>query len=304
MSDVSVDLLRKLTIFSRIVEAGSISAAARSLRLSAPIVSRALAALEEELETSLLLRTTRSALLTEAGRELYERSLRILREVEDARAAVRGVRTARGRLTVSTPVTLGLSRISPIVPALLAQHPELRIDLRLEEDAIDLVGEGVDVAIRVGLVPPDSAALIATPLYVTPRLLVAAPSYLQQHGEPRTPDELRAHAALVVLPLQGAPRPWVFLDGGREVHVAVDGPFRSTTPLALRDAAVQGLGITLLPLWLVQEPLARGDLCPVMSDYPARGLEVYALYRTELRSDPRVQAFMTHLRGTLQTAPE
>nr|WP_276602834.1 LysR family transcriptional regulator [Nannocystis pusilla] len=203
-----MDLLSQMATFVRIVEGGSLSAAARRLRLSTPAISRQLRALEEELGATLVLRTTRRLTVTEVGRAYYERCVQILREVEEAQTAARRSDAVEGRLVVAASVTFGGLRVAPTLPALFAAHPRLRVDLRLEDRLTDLVGDGVDVAIRATtLLPQASDALIAVPLSTVPRVAVAAPSYLRRRGEPKEPAALARHDALVQVYGSGRPRP-------------------------------------------------------------------------------------------------
>ncbi len=292
-----MDLLSQMTTFVRVVESGSLSAAARSLRLSLPAVSRQLSALEDELGAPLLLRTTRRLTVTDAGRQYYTRCLRILRDVEEARSAVRSSREVEGRLTVTAPVTFGLTHVTPHLPALLARHPGLSVDLTLEDRVTDIVGDGVDVALRAGIAPPDSTSFMAHPLMTYRRLAVAAPRYLKRRGEPKEPSALARHEALAHLPGAGSSGTWHFQREGQEVAVEVKGPLRMSAPLALLDAAVEGLGVALLPDWLVSEDLASGRLQALLPGWETPLLTLSTVHRTELRGAARVRAFIEHLRG-------
>jgi DNA-binding transcriptional LysR family regulator len=291
-----MDLLSQMETFVRVVESGSLSAAARGLRLSLPAVSRQLTALEEQLGAPLVLRTTRRLSVTPAGRQYYERCLRILREVEDAQASVREQRAVSGLLTVTAPVTVGLLLLGPHLPSLLAAHPGLRMDLRLEDRLIDLVEDGVDVALRAGVPPPDSTSFIAWPLKTFRRLVVASPRYLKKRGEPKAPEALAQHEVLIHQPGTGTGATWRLQRAGGEVSVSVAGALRISAPLGLRDAAVAGLGITSLPDWLVAEDLAAGRLKALLPGWETPPQSVFALHRAELRGAPRVRAFVEHLR--------
>ncbi|MFY0538871.1 LysR family transcriptional regulator [Nannocystis pusilla] len=296
-----MDLLSQMATFVRIVEGGSLSAAARRLRLSTPAISRQLRALEEELGATLVLRTTRRLTVTEVGRMYYERCVQILREVEEAQAGARRRDAVEGRLVVAASVTFGGLRVAPTLPALFAAHPRLRVDLRLEDRLTDLVGDGVDVAIRATtLLPQASDALIAVPLSTVPRVAVAAPSYLRRRGEPKEPAALARHDALVQVYGSGAPATrWRFSRPPREETVPVREVLACNVLAVLRDAAVAGLGVALLPDWLVAPELAAGKLRAILPQWTTAGASVAALYRVELRGTPRVRAFVEHLRGAL-----
>ncbi len=204
-------------------------------------------------------------MITEAGQRFYEQAVRLLRDVDEARRSVAATSDVSGTLTVSTSVSFGLGRVGPHLPALFARYPALDVLLRLEDHAIDLVAEGVDVAIRVGIDPPDSGALQARLIGAWPRLIVAAPSYLRARGIPSHPDDLPRHDAL----LQGASRTqtWRFWRGSREHRAEVRGPLRMNALQGLRDACIAGLGIAILPSWLVAEARARGDVTTVLDGF-------------------------------------
>jgi DNA-binding transcriptional LysR family regulator len=293
-----MDLLAQMKAFVRIVESGSLTAAARQLRVSAGSVSRQLSSLERTLGAPLLLRTTRRSTLTDAGRQYYERCRRVLHDIEDAQESVRADRTAAGTLIISAPVTFGLLRICPHLPAFHKRYPGISVDLRLEDRVVDIVSEGVDIAIRSGIDPPDSTSLVAQPLTTFERVLVASPDYLSRRGEPRTPEALTGHDLVFHL---GGQAGWRIARDGREVRV--DGPaaFRSNAMLALKNAALQGTGIAMLPEWLVRDDIRSGALRALFPAWSAAPVRVFLFHRIELRGALRVRAFIDHLR-TLVTS--
>jgi DNA-binding transcriptional LysR family regulator len=295
-----MDLLEHMAAFVRIVESGSLAAAARQLRLSPAAVSRRLSTLEASLGAPLILRTTRSFTVTEAGRHYYQRCLRVLREIDDAQRSVRAHEEVDGLLTVSAPVTFGLALVCPHVPALLAQHKKLRIDLRLEDRVVDLVSEAVDVAIRSGIDPPDSTSLVAQPLVTYGRVVAAAPAYLEMRGEPQDPESLSGHDLLVNAGGCGTRPVWQLLRDGRSVEIQVRASFRSNAPYALREAALNGSGVALLPEWLVRHDVERGALRVLLPDWSTAPVRAFTIHRTELRGASKVQAFVDHLRATLR----
>jgi DNA-binding transcriptional LysR family regulator len=298
-----MDVLTRMETFVRVVESGSLSAASRRMRMSLAAVSRQLAQLESELGATLIVRTTRRSAITESGRAFYERSVRILGEVEDARASVRSDREPAGLLVVSAPVSLALARIAPALPALLDAHPRLRVDLRLEDRVVDLLAEGVDVAIRAGVSAPDSASLVAHPLATFRRVLVASPRYLAKHGRPREPLALARHRALVHLPAFARPGAWTLRRGEESVSVRVDGPLRTNALLVLRDAALEGRGIALMTDFMVDDALADGRLERVLPEWEGPSADVQALHHVELRRSASVRALAVHLRATWARAP-
>jgi DNA-binding transcriptional LysR family regulator len=290
-----MDLLDKMATYVRVVEAGSLSAAAKQLRISAAAVSRQIATLEAELRVALLRRTTRRMTITPEGRGYYERCLRVLREVDDAQA-IGHAGAAEGLLSVSAPVTFGLACVVPRLSSLMAAHPSLRVDLRLEDRLIDLVLDGVDVAIRVGAGAPDSAEIVAHPLGAFHRVVVGAPAYLKRHGEPKTPEALAKHRALTYSSAT-PPDGWTLLRERREARVPMKVVFRSNAPAALRALAVDGVGLALLPAWFVGEEVARRALRVVLPGWQSEPVTIQALHRREHRAAPRVRAFIEHLRA-------
>lgn len=290
-----MDLFAQMTTFVKVVDAGKLSTAARALRMSLPAVSRQISALEEEVGGPLILRTTRTLTVTDGGRRYYEHCLRVLREVEAAQSSVRAGKTIAGLLTVTAAVTFGLSRVGPHLPSLLGAHPGLRVDLRLEDRLVDLVAEGVDIAIRGGAPLPDSPSLIARPLTSYPRVLVASPGYLRRRSEPRTHGDLAQHDAIIHLGASGIADRWRFTKDGSEFVVEVRGALRTNAVYVLREGALAGLGIALLPDWLVANDVAAGRLKLLLRSYSAQPTTVSAVHRTELRGEPRVKAFIDHL---------
>ena len=298
-----MDLLDHMTTFVRIVEAGSLSAAARGLRRSLPAVSRQLQALEAELGAPLLVRSTRRMSLTDAGRRWHAESVRWLREVDAVRAELRDPHEVRGSLVVSASVSLGLGLLVPRLPALAARHPELVVELRLEDRAVDIVAEGVDLAIRAGLAPPDSTAYVAHPLTTFPRVLVASPAYLAARGTPRTPEHLEPHAGLVQLSAAGTTVAWRLSRGEDTREVAVVERLRANTPIALVELARAGLGVALLPDWMVHPGLTTKQLVRVLPEWQGPPAAAWAVHRVEQRGSARIRAFIEALRTPRLDAP-
>jgi DNA-binding transcriptional LysR family regulator len=289
-----MDLLEKMSTYVRVVEAGSLSAAAKQLRISAAAVSRQIATLEDELRVPLLRRTTRSMSVTPAGRSYYERCVRVLREVDDAQAVGRTAAT-EGLLTVSAPVTFGLACVVPHLSSFMAANRGLRVDLRLEDRLVDLALEGVDVAVRVGSVLPDRTDMVAHELMSFRRVIVAAPAYLRRHGEPKTPESLAKHDALAY-PFADAMDTWTLAGREREARVRLNVVFRSNAPSALRALAIDGTGVAMLPAWFVEDEIERGELRVVLPAWESEPVIVRALHRREHRGAARVRAFVEHLR--------
>jgi DNA-binding transcriptional LysR family regulator len=285
-----------MATFVRIAEAGSISKAARSLGLSVAMTSRHLSWLEAELGAPLMRRTTRRITLTDAGQELLVRARGLLAGVEEARQAVRPGRGVVGRVVVSAPVSLGLARVAPLVPALLEKHPRLHVDLRLEDRAVDLLADGVDVAIRAGARPPDVASLVARRLGSYPRVVCASPAFVRKHKKLDSVADLGAVPCVV----RGAgPAEWVFETAHGAESVAVDGRLRTNSLLVVRSALLAGVGVAWLPLWLVADDLQAKRLVRVVDEAELPPIEVFALFHKQARGAAAIRAVLDELAGAL-----
>lgn len=293
-----MDLLDQMTTFVRVVEANSLSGAARNLRLSLPAVSRQLRALEEATGAVLLRRTTRRMALTDEGRIFYERAVKILRDVEETYALVSPSREVHGTLVVSAPITIALSLVLPYLPNLAAKHPRLTVDLRLEDRLVDFVRDGVDIAIRGGVAPPDSTAYVAHPIRRFERWMVASPSYLKKRGTPRKVDDLLHHACLLQTNLAGPVTSWPLVHDGRGDTVravTVSGPIHSNAPVALARLATDGVGIALVADWLVAEAVANGTLRRVLPEWRSEVVSTWAIFRVEQKRSPAIAALLQAL---------
>lgn len=286
-----MDTLQHMTTFVRIADAGSISKAAASLRLSVAMASRHLRALEEDLGVELIRRTTRALALTEAGTEFLVRSRSLLAGINEAREAVRPGRGVAGVVAISLPVSFGLAQVGPLFPELLAAHPRLKLDLRFEDRAIDLLGDGVDLAIRAGLRPPDSPFVIARKLATAERVLCASPAFLAKY-------RISSLAALARVPcvVQGPPPTRWSFDG---TTIEVDGRMRTTNVIALRDAVLAGLGVGRLPLWIVDEDLKKKRLVRVLEDAAMPIIEIYGMFHAGSKGSAAIRAVLDFLHDEL-----
>lgn len=291
-----MDVLARMATYVRVVESGTLSAAAKQLRLSSAAVSRQISGLEEELKVTLLTRTTRRMAITAAGRRYYERCLRILREVDEAQALGKQGELD-GLLKINAPVTFGLACVAPHLRGLLTRHPGIVVELQLEDRLVDITPEGFDVAIRVGLRPPLSTELIAQEIVTYGRQLVAAPEYLKKHGVPRRPEALTKHDAL--MSFQGAADTWILHQDELEARIRPRVVLRSNALHAIRDLAIDGAGVAMLPAWFVVEAIAARRLQVVLPDWRLRTVTAYAIYRREQRGAPRVKALIDHLSSAL-----
>lgn len=287
-----MDLLQQMATFVRVVDGKSLSSAARALGLSLPAVSRQLRALEQDLGAQLIVRSTRQLHVTDRGRRFYEHAQRVLREVQAARESASGSDQVSGRLVVSASLTYGALEVVPRIKRLTEQHPRLSIDLRLEDHLVDLVGEGVDIAIRAGSLPPDSTSYVAHPLADMRRILVASPAFQRRHGAVREPSDLSRRPCLVQVTLAGLPIPWKLERDGSACTIDVGGQLRVNAPLALRELALVGAGIAYIPDFVVASELVAGSLRRVLPAWSSSLLRAVAIHRVELRDSPRVRAFL------------
>lgn len=300
------DQLAAMAVFARVVEAGSFSGAGRQLGLSKSAVSKAVARLEDHLGTRLINRTTRKLSLTETGRAFYEGCRRMLNEAEAAERAVTHLTDApRGVLRVNAPMSFGIRHLSPGLGTFMAAYPELEVDLTLEDRRVDLVEEGYDLAIRIGVMPDSS--LVARRLGPNPRVICAAPDYLERRGVPRSPEALASHDCLLYHYQSSGdswrlrPRPGA---AGAETSVRVKGRLKVNNGDSLREAALAGLGIAHLPAFIVHEDLAAGRLVALLQDYDdvADG-GVFAVYPASRNLSPKVRVFIDFLADRFARRP-
>lgn len=290
-----MDHIGDITLFLRVLDLGSISAAARSLDLSVAVASQRLKRLESELGVRLLHRTTRRLHPTPEGMALAEQGRPL---VEDLEALAGGLRQAgtevAGTLRVTASASFGREYISPLLPEFLARHPKLTLRLDLNDQLRDLVSDGFDLAVRIGELGDSS--LVARRLAENRRVLCAAPAYLRRRGTPRTPQELAAHDCLLLVGRHGRQDVWRFGDGrGGEIVVRVRGRLESNYGEALHDASLAGLGIAMHSTWQVCEDLRRGRLVQLLADYPIAATGIHAVMPQRRLVPPRVRAFVDFL---------
>jgi DNA-binding transcriptional LysR family regulator len=301
-----MDKLSALRAFTEVAETGGFSRAARKLELATSSVTRSVDGLEESLGTVLLNRTTRQVTLSDAGTSYYVRAKKILDDVAEADASVtdRGTEPT-GPLRVSVPVEFGRQCISPHLGAFLAKYPKLELDLTLSDAISDLVSERFDLAIRLGTAAPN-AALVSRPLGSFSRFVVASHGYLTAFGTPREPCELTAHQCLR-FSYGSDQQVWTFCCGKSQIRVAVTGRLKTNNSEVLREAALNGSGIALLPSWLVLPSIQSGQLTKLFEDYEVNPNDsqslVTALYLPNHRGSKRVNAFIDLLLKTALPQP-
>ena len=286
--------LESMETFVRVVEAGSISAAAEHMGIAKSAVSRRISELEERLGVQLFRRTTRRLNLTDTGRSFHERCVNILADVAEAEQAVSHEHgTLRGRLRVALPLSFGLSQLGPAINAFLEAHPEVEFDLDFNDRQVDLLAEGFDLALRIGDL--EDSSLIARRLSSIRSCVCASPAYLQEAGMPRQPGDLARHACLTYS-LVPEPRVWRYTGAdGKTGSVRVSSRLQANNGDFLHRAALEGKGIALQPLFIVQPSLDAGLLVPLLTDYQWPATSAHALYPHTRHLSHRVRAFIDFL---------
>ncbi len=283
-----------IAVFVRVVELGSFTKAADTLEISKAAVSKYVNRLEQRLGARLMHRTTRRLTLTEAGQALYGRSSAALAELGEAENDVAQLTgKPRGTLRVTAPTYFGSTTLAPHLKEYRALYPEVALDLDLSDRLVDLVKERFDVAIRISAMHDSS--LVATRLAPCPTALVAAPSYLRRHGMPKTPADLASHEGLGYSIVR-TPNEWRFrAPKGRWLTVTVHSTIRCNNDFALKQFALDGLGIVFFPRFFVENELASGKLVQVLEDYPGPDLSINAVYETRRHLLPKVRSFLNFL---------
>jgi DNA-binding transcriptional LysR family regulator len=286
-----MDRMNEMPVFSHVVEAGSFSEAARRLTVSKSAVSKQVTALEQRLGAQLLHRTTRKLSLTETGRSFYERCAQIVREVEEAeRAAIQAQATPQGLLRVNAPMSFGQLALAPALSPFLSRHPDLRVELVLDDRRVDVIEGGFDVTMRIASRLSDSS-LIARRIASTRIVVCGTPDYLSQRGVPTAPDELAGHDCLVYAYHDR----WLFRGPAGTQLVGVTGRLLANNGDALREAALAGLGLVQLPSFIVGAELASGALRAVLEPFEDPGAAIWALYSPTRHLSGKVRAFVDFL---------
>ncbi|GGF04629.1 LysR family transcriptional regulator [Aliidongia dinghuensis] len=283
-------------VFAAAAEASSLAAAARRLGLSPMLATRRLAALERDLGIRLMHRTTRSVSLTAEGEAFLPYAQAIVESEAAARASLRSASAGvSGLLRVTVSASFGRRVVAPLVPRLLRQNPDLRIDLELTDSVVDIVASGADLAIRIGRLRDNS--LVARRLAPSPRLLCAAPSYLAERGTPKTIDDLARHECLVVTGMTH----WPFEVAGKERRVRVAGRFTASSLEGLRSACLGGGGITLLAAWNARDEIRDGKLVSLtLSDARPEEQTIWAVYPSSRLVLPKQRLFIATLEAALR----
>lgn len=299
-----MDKLLAMKNFVRVVEAGSFSVVAKEANTSQSAISKQVAALERDLGARLLTRTTRSLALTEEGARYFEQARRLVAEIAEAESGVRaGAQELTGWLRVATEGVFGRLKLMPLVQSFLAEHRAVRIDLRLNDAFVDLVEQGIDIAVRLGELTDSS--LVARRIGTAPRWLIAHRSYLRRLPKatkpPRTPADLTSHNCIVYteLPWRNA---WTLTAGpgaseplGTTKAVRVSGNLQTNSSEVIRASVLAGMGIGFSPTWLFEQELERGEVVHLLPDWEAAAIPIQLVSPAERRQSAKVKAFAEHV---------
>ncbi|WP_244423099.1 LysR family transcriptional regulator [Bradyrhizobium sp. ORS 375] len=290
-----------MAVFVAAVEEGSLVGAARRFGLSPSMAGKHVSAIEENLQARLLHRSTRTLNLTDVGKAYYARCRQILEAVEDAHAEAQEAQASvKGLLRIAAPTTFGAMHLGPVIASFLEAHPEVTIETMLSDRYIDLLSEGVDLTIRIGLL--QDSDLVARRLAPCRMVYCAAPSFLKRHGVPRTVEDLRRAPRLVFTDAVSR-GDWNLTDPDGQIH-AIDGPVRlaSNNMQALLSVAVTGAGVAYGPSFVFGQALASGRLVALLSDHETADLAVHAVYPTRRHTSLRLRRFVDHLSLQLGSA--
>jgi DNA-binding transcriptional LysR family regulator len=303
-NDSTMSLFEEMSVFLQVVDAGSFSNAARRLGVAKSLVSRRVSALETRLDANLFSRTTRQLSLTEIGQSYCARARRILEDVADAHDATRTLRSDLvGRLRVAAPMSFAHQHLSPVIAAFLKEHPRLDVDMDLNDRQVDLVDEGFDLAVRIGDLPDSS--LIARQLAPCRRVLCASPAYLESHGSPAVPGDLAARDHRFLMygnrPLA---EQWRFrVEGDWRVAHPRTQRLAANNGETLRDAAIEGLGLAILPTFIASVPIAAGQLQIVLASYDLPETSVYAMWAPGRQLSMKARALVDALGRRFEPTP-
>jgi DNA-binding transcriptional LysR family regulator len=292
-----VDRLHAMEIFVRVVDGGSLTAAARVTGVGQPAVSKTIAALEDQLGVVLLLRTARRMTPTDAGQHFYERARRILDEADEAWGAARGEGAAlSGRLRVCAPVTFARLNMLPHIHHFMAAHPDLKLDLVLDDRNVDLIAENIDVALRMGSLPDSS--LTARKIGSGERMVVASPDYLERCGTPISPAELASHDAITYAqPVMDDE--WRFRKGTAESSIRLEGRLMVTAAEGLREAILAGCGIGIVSRWMMGKELGSGTVVQLLPDWQLPPVDLWAVFPAGRLTSTRARVFIDWFSNSL-----
>jgi DNA-binding transcriptional LysR family regulator len=292
------DEVAELQLFVEIIKAGNLSAAARALNSSPAAMSRGLSALESRLGVRLVTRTSRSFELTAEGHLFYERCERIVADIAEAEAEASSQgKTVKGKLRIGAPMGIGRRLIAPLVARFVEKYPGIQVHLNLSDSGLDVIDDGLDIALRVGL-PPD-ASVIAKKILSTRRIVCASPAYLKIHGTPRRPEDLRQHDCIRLVRGRRVMDAWSFQQGGKRFELTVSGSLTTTSGEVVHNWVRAGKGIGLKVVWDIQPDLDAGTIVECLSDFWCDQIDLFAILASRQHLFPRIRVFLDYVSTAL-----
>jgi DNA-binding transcriptional LysR family regulator len=290
-AEIVADEVAELQLFVQIVKAGNLSAAARALNSSPAAMSRGLRTLESRLGVRLVTRTSRSFELTEEGRSFYERCTRIVSDIAEAEAEVSSKgSTVRGILRIGAPMELGRRLIAPLITDFRQKFPDVQVHLVLSDAGLDVIDDGLDVALRVGL--PGDSSVIAKKILSAKRIVCVSPAYFEKHGVPAKPSDLLHHDCIRLVRGRRVIDTWLFQDQGKRFEVTVNGTLSTTSGEVVHDWVRAGKGIALKAAWDLQSELAAGTIVQCLSEFWCDEIDLFAICANRQHLSPRIRAFL------------
>ena len=295
-----MDLLRSMEAFVLTVKTGSFAASAISLNTSPQMIAKYVVFLEDYLGLKLLNRTTRSQKLTEFGKQYYEKCLFILDEVKSSKTlAQQFIEEPKGRLRISAPVSYGHFNLISVLSRFMRCYPKVNVDLQLSDRYVDLVEDDFDIVFRIGEL--SNSSYIARKLNSYKLIFAASPTYLAKNGIPATPNDIKKHQCLIYQYVNPTKKDylWPFSVNGKVINIPISGSLKSNDTLALANAAVEGLGITMLPQSMLSELIRQNKLFPVLQDFLPPAREVHLLYKSDKQQLPKLKMFIEFITNSM-----
>ena len=295
-----MDLLRSMEAFVLTVKTGSFAASAISLNTSPQMIAKYVVFLEDYLGLKLLNRTTRSQKLTEFGKQYYEKCLFILDEVKSSKTlAQQFIEEPKGRLRISAPVSYGHFNLISVLSRFMRCYPKVNVDLQLSDRYVDLVKDDFDIVFRIGEL--SNSSYIARKLNCYKLIFAASPTYLAKNGIPATPNDIKKHQCLIYQYVNPTKKDylWPFSVNGKVINIPISGTLKSNDTLALANAAVEGLGITMLPQSMLSELIHQNKLFPILQDFLPPAREVHLLYKSDKQQLPKLKMFIEFITNSM-----
>ena len=295
-----MDLLRSMEAFVLTVKTGSFVASAISLNTSPQMIAKYVVFLEDYLGLKLLNRTTRSQKLTEFGKQYYEKCLFILDEVKSSKTlAQQFIEEPKGRLRISAPVSYGHFNLISVLSRFMRCYPKVNVDLQLSDRYVDLVKDDFDIVFRIGEL--SNSSYIARKLNSYKLIFAASPTYLAKNGIPVTPNDIKKHQCLIYQYVNPTKKDylWPFSINGKVINIPISGTLKSNDTLALANAAVEGLGITMLPQSMLSELIRQNKLFPILQDFLPPAREVHLLYKSDKQQLPKLKMFIEFITNSM-----